>query len=76
MFPGKDLDTAASQAEKIKNEVEQEGLNTVSIGVAHSDVYKDFDAVVSAADKAMYRAKRDGRNRVFVDNPHLERFLG
>ena len=76
MFPGKDMDTAASLAEKIRNEVEQENLNTVSIGVAHSDVYKDFDAVVAAADKAMYRAKREGRNRVFVDNPHLERFLG
>ena len=75
MFPGKDLDTAALQAEKIKNEVEQEGLNTVSIAVAHSNVYKDFDAVVSAADIAMNRAKRDGRNRMFVDKPHLERFL-
>jgi len=30
---------------------------------------------VSAADIAMNRAKRDGRNRMFVDNPHLERFL-
>ena len=76
MFPGKDLDTAASLAERVKSEVEKEGLNTVSIGVAHSDIYKDFDAVVSAADKAMYRAKREGRNRVSVDNPHLARFLG
>lgn len=68
LLPGTDIETAASQAENIRNEVLSEGLNTVSIGVAQSCMHKDFDAVVSAADKAMYQAKREGRNRVLVDN--------
>ncbi len=67
LLPGRDVEAAGSQALKIKNEIEAEGVNTVSIGVAHSDMHVDFDAVVSAADKAMYLAKKQGRNRVCVD---------
>lgn len=75
LLPGKDLDSAERVADKINAEVAAECTNTVSIGVAYSNLYKDFDAVVNAADHAMYRAKTDGRNCVRTDNPHLEKFL-
>lgn len=71
LIPEADIESAASRAENIRNEVQAEGLNTVSIGVAQSSMHKDFDAVVSAADKAMYKAKKEGRNRVLMDNPGL-----
>jgi len=75
LLPEKDLGTAAAQAEKIRHEVQAEGLNTVSIGVAQSSMHEDFDAVVSASDKAMYLAKKEGRNQVLTDSARLEHLL-
>ena len=38
--------------------------STVSIGVADTQLQKDFDALVDLADQALYQAKREGRNCV------------
>ena len=69
--PETDVTGALSQAERLRESVGQEPIDTfegpvhvtVSLGVAVSGEIREADLLLRAADEALYRAKSAGRNR-------------
>lgn len=68
LLPGVLSSAAERIAHQIRQRVIVDSTSTVSIGVADTELEKDFDALVELADKAMYQAKNDGRNCVRTAN--------
>ena len=68
LVTGIERDHARELAESLRAGVEELGLTTVSIGVAHGIPHRDSEPVelIRAADDALYAAKKAGRNRVVV----------
>ena len=71
VLPGKDVEEAKSQAEKLRNAISSQeflglGYLTASFGVASTDYIMNEIELVSKADEALYSAKRKGRNKVVV----------
>ncbi|MBP87275.1 MAG: hypothetical protein CMJ64_11230 [Planctomycetaceae bacterium] len=56
---------AAEFAERLRVEIEERLMLTVSIGVAATEDFGESEALLQAADWALYAAKEAGRNRVF-----------
>lgn len=84
VVPGCNALNAVSQAERLRNVIARDPVETpdgsiavtVSIGVAvaeHGDLLQ-ADSLLRTADLALYRAKRDGRNRVEMGIPREEAF--
>ena len=71
-LPGRDMDTALSIAQRIREDLQARGIPvlapddalTASIGLARLERGDDATALVARADRAMYAAKRAGGNRV------------
>jgi diguanylate cyclase (GGDEF)-like protein len=66
MVSGIERDNARELAESLRVAVEELGLTTISIGVAHRVPSREGepDEIIRAADDALYAAKNAGRNRV------------
>jgi len=70
--PDTDVTGALSQAERLRESVGREPIDTfegpvrvtISLGVAVSGEVWEADSLLRAADEALYRAKSAGRNRV------------
>lgn len=63
-------ETSAQHAKKVAHNIRErviiDSASTVSIGIADTELEKDFDKLIDFADKAMYQAKSDGRNCVRI----------
>jgi diguanylate cyclase len=77
VLPGTELEDARMMAERIRKRLNQKrvtrrqdgqdlGVVTISIGVAHYEYGEPMAALVARADLALYRAKQKGRNRVMI----------
>ncbi len=74
ILPGCDLHGAGSLAERLRQSICEQGMNTpegiipvtISLGVTSSDTAKSLEpeALIKSADAALYKAKKNGRNRV------------
>ncbi|MBF0679783.1 MAG: GGDEF domain-containing protein [Devosia sp.] len=72
VFPGLDREAAYAISERIRAAFaakaiptgHENGVATVSVGVASGGDGETFTSLLSRADAALYKAKRDGRNQV------------
>lgn len=74
ILPGCDLQSAGAIAERLRQSIGEEGMNTpegmisvtISLGIALRDTENglDVESLIKAADSALYKAKENGRNRV------------
>jgi diguanylate cyclase (GGDEF)-like protein len=76
VVPNESVETAASQAERLRREIETIALDvnavtvrvTMSFGLADSSAAESIEELLHAADEALYHAKHDGRNCVRLAN--------
>ena len=68
LLNGIEREDARELAENLRRSIEELGLTTISIGVAHRlpSREREPDELIRAADDALYAAKNAGRNRVVV----------
>lgn len=66
ILPETDRQEAAEFAERLRRQIEEQLLLTVSVGVASSGDFGSSETLLEAADRALYAAKEAGRNRVFL----------
>jgi two-component system, cell cycle response regulator len=66
ILPEQSLEAGLAAAERIRTAVEEQGVLTISVGVAdfRPDAGESEAQVLARADAALYRAKDEGRNRV------------
>lgn len=74
LLPSTGLDVAVGVAERIRMRIADqdfanEGVVTVSIGVASCRVADELKDIFDRADAALYRAKNGGRNRIEIEVP-------
>ena len=65
ILPETDRQGGAEFAERLRAEIEERLMLTVSIGVAATEDFGSSEPLLEAADQALYAAKEAGRNRVF-----------
>ncbi len=68
LLPAANLNASMSLAERIRNDIEQNSVEsqkiTVSIGAVEYQRGESLEVLFQRVDKALYQAKRTGRNRV------------